>query len=85
MEPTKVKSMSFGDVMDEVVEKAHKAQKEFEDNGGICLHCGKHPGDPNSVIDQFNCKACNEETEALLSQLRGPGFGEFKVAIPKKS
>ena len=85
MKPKMVKAMSLGDMIGEVASKAAEAQKEFEENGGMCLHCGKNPGDPTSPTNSFHCTKCNAETEALHKQLRGPGFMELRIPVPRKS
>jgi len=74
-----VRAMSFGDMIQDVQEKNRKATEEFKKNGGMCLHCGKEKGDQTSTLNPFNCKKCNEETQKLLSQLKGPGFFHMKI------
>lgn len=68
---------------DEVIENAKKAyeteKKAFEENGGICLHCGKNPGDSGG-LNEFHCKKCNSETEKIIEKLRrGGGFAIFQI------
>jgi len=72
----KIKVMSLGDVITDIHKKAEEAAKEFKENGGMCLNCGKNPGNPKN---NFNCDECQKEAEEILKQLRGPGFHEFRV------
>jgi len=76
-------SCSFCEMIKSVQQKALMSQKEFEKNGGMCLHCGKNPGEKDSQLNPFHCKQCNAETQKLIDQLRGPGFMQLKIGIPK--
>ena len=75
---TMIKAMSFGEIIKNATEKAEKSLKEFEENGGICLNCGKAPGEKDSSICPLHCVECNAKAEELLKQLRGPGFMEIR-------
>lgn len=68
---------TLGQAMKKHLKEQEKAIKEFKENGGICLYCGKKLGDSTSTLNPMHCKECNEETEQLLKQLRGPGFFEL--------
>jgi hypothetical protein len=69
---------SFGEMIKKAVEKQQARLEKFD---GTCDHCHKGPADPTSTIDPMHCKACNDEIEVLLKQLRGPGFIEMKIPI----
>jgi len=80
-EPVMVKGMLLGEMIGEVQKKGLERKKKFEENKGRCIECNKNMANPNSPIDPFCCDECNEEVEKLLKQLRGPGFGEFRIPI----
>ena len=79
MTPTMAKAQSTVEILEAGMKKAKKNLKKFKENGSICLECGKNPGEKESKINPLCCVDCNAETEALLKQLRGPGFMELKI------
>jgi len=80
-EPVMVKAMSFDEMIGDVQKRGLECKKKLEENEGRCIKCNKNTANLNSPIDQFCCDECNKEVEKLLKQLRGPGFGEFKIPI----
>ena len=79
--PVKIKAFSFDEMITEARQKGLKAKKQLEENEGRCIKCNKNMANLQSPIDQFCCDECNKEVEDLLKELRGPGFGEFKIPI----
>lgn len=73
------KCISFKEIIEDSVKKQTEAVEKFTKNGGICLNCEKEPGETNSTLNPMHCKKCNEKTEKILKQLRGPGFVELKM------
>jgi len=74
-----IKAISGMNLFKHLNEKVQKAVKKFKDNGGMCLNCGLNPGDPQTM----KCSDCTEKAEALLKQLRGPGFVELSIPVKK--
>ena len=74
-----IKPMSFNEMIQDVQDKQNKAAEEFTKNGGMCLHCGKEKGDQTLTLNLFHCKKCNDETQKLINQLRGPDFFHIKL------
>jgi Zn finger protein HypA/HybF involved in hydrogenase expression len=73
-------SCSFDDMIKNTMDKAKEAEEEFKRNGGMCLHCGKDKGDATSLLNPYNCKKCNKETQRILNQLSGsPGFMHLQI------
>ena len=70
------KAMSFAEMVADALKKGVIAM-EYVKETGLCCACKKNPveGSP----DPLRCKACVDETEKLLKQLRRPGFMELKV------
>jgi len=62
------KAFIFKEMMDNVVQKSKEDFRRFKDNGGICLHCGKNPGDSKG-FNPFHCSSCNKGTENILKDL----------------
>ncbi len=80
--PVKVKGTSFSDMLKDLQKKSIEAQKELEENGGICLHCGNGEAeiDNPEAINNFHCKECNAETDKLVKQASAdPGFVHIKL------
>jgi len=78
--PEVIKGTTFADLLKEAETKSQKAHEELSNNKGMCLSCGNHPAEKtNECNNYFHCKDCNNETEELLNQLRGPGFFELKI------
>jgi len=73
--PIELKTIPFSELIENIKERERRAKKEFEENGGMCIACGKNPGEKEG-INPYCCKECNKETENLLDQLRGSGFTE---------
>jgi len=72
---TQAKALNIHEAIEESKKKHAAALKDFKESGGLCLNCGLHKAEPNSM----QCKDCNDEMEKLLQSLRGPGFTELRI------
>jgi len=80
-EPVIVKALSFAEMLESVREQGIACKKKLEENDGRCIKCNKNKANLDSQINPFMCNECNEEGEKILRQLRGPGFGEFRIPL----
>ena len=77
-----IKAHSFGEVIQNVTEKARLAQEEHERNGGMCQNCGQEKADYPNGFNPYHCNKCNEETLKIVAELqRGGGFTVFRGGI----
>ena len=58
---------AFNEMMEEAERRAKEAQREFYENGGMCLSCGQEPGSKDEMI----CPACKEDRDELIRQIEG--------------
>ncbi len=81
----KAKSFKIADIVEEIKKKMEEDQKKFEESGGMCLNCGKNPGEmDDGAVSPFHCVSCNEKTQELINKLsKGKGFSHFKFRKEK--
>lgn len=77
MNAERINGTSFADIIAQARERHEKAKLEFINNGGLCMQCGKNPGDSMSEQDPFCCVSCNEDTRKLIEELTK--MGGFQV------
>ena len=77
MNAERINGTSFEDIVTQAKDHYEKAKIEFINNGGLCMQCGKNPGDSMSEQDPFCCISCNAETKELIDELTK--LGGFQI------